>query len=109
MGIQQKPVLIAAVPGQGLHLLREAMREAVFSGKVFGKNQPVLTRIWHQEKVGMAIGQLRACKEAITSQWPEDCYVIHLKEAYQALASIIGEVASDEIIRTIFEQFCVGK
>jgi len=109
MGIQQKPVLIAAVPGQGLHHLREAMREAVFSGKVFGKNQPMLTRIWHQEKVGMAIGQLRACKEAITSQWPEDCYVIHLKEAYQALASIIGEVASDEIIRTIFEQFCVGK
>jgi tRNA U34 5-carboxymethylaminomethyl modifying GTPase MnmE/TrmE len=42
-------------------------------------------------------------------QWPEDCYVIHLKEAYQALASILGEVASEEIIRTIFEQFCVGK
>ena len=109
LGIQQTPVLIAAAPGQGLHLLRDAMRKAVFSGKVFGRNQPVLTRLWHQEKVSIAVAQLRACKEAIVQRWPEDCYVIHLKEAYQALASILGEVASEEIIRTIFEQFCVGK
>ena len=109
LGVSQPPVLIAAAPGQGLHLLREAMRQAVFSGKAFSKNQPVLTRIWHKEKVTKAIEQLQACKEAIRMQWPEDCYVIHLKEAYQALASILGEVASEEIIRTIFEQFCVGK
>jgi hypothetical protein len=37
------------------------MRQAVFSGKAFSKNQPVLTRIWHKEKVTKAIEQLQAC------------------------------------------------
>ncbi len=109
LGIPHKPVFIAAAQGQGLGDLREAIRQEVFSGKAVANNQPVLTKLWHQEKVAKAMEQLLLCKTAVESHWPEDCYVIHLRDAYLALASIVGETASEDIIQTIFEQFCVGK
>ena len=38
-----------------------------------------------------------------------DLVAIDLKDAWDALGEITGETATEEIISTVFEKFCVGK
>ena len=38
-----------------------------------------------------------------------DVLAIDLKEAWDALGEITGETANEQIIKTVFEKFCVGK
>lgn len=109
LNLNNQPIMIAAAPGQGLEDLRQAMRKLVFSGQVKAKNTPMLTKLWHQDRVRQALKEIEACEQAVSLFLPEDCYVIHLRDAYSALASLIGEGSPEEIIQNIFAQFCVGK
>ena len=38
-----------------------------------------------------------------------DLIAVDLKDAWDALGEITGETATEEIISTVFEKFCVGK
>ncbi|MDV3162593.1 MAG: tRNA uridine-5-carboxymethylaminomethyl(34) synthesis GTPase MnmE, partial [Candidatus Phytoplasma australasiaticum] len=38
-----------------------------------------------------------------------DIHVIHLKEAYQSLESILGSNLQDDLINELFSKFCLGK
>ena len=109
LDLNREPVMIAAAPGQGLDDLRQAISQLVFAGKALAKNTPILTKTRHQQSVSQAMEQIAACQQAVAAYLPEDCYVIHLKDAYEALASLVGEGSYDEIIENIFAQFCVGK
>ena len=47
--------------------------------------------------------------ESCNRMLPVDFVSIDLKEAVLALGEVTGESVSEEIINSIFEQFCVGK
>ncbi len=40
---------------------------------------------------------------------PEDFFSIDLIDAYEALGKIIGEAVEDDLVNTIFKEFCMGK
>ena len=40
---------------------------------------------------------------------PEDFFTIDLVNAYECLWYIIGEEVSDDVIKEVFEKFCMGK
>jgi tRNA modification GTPase len=40
---------------------------------------------------------------------PEDFYAIDMMSAYSLLGSIIGEEVDEDLINTIFREFCMGK
>src|SRR5665647_1852616 len=108
-GFKQKPISIAATLGEGLEGLQDAIRQQVLTGKIIAGNEPILTSLRHKDAVEQALRQVEACKQAVAVGLPEDCYVINLRSAYEALATISGELVSEDIIETIFSQFCVGK
>ena len=109
LGFEQKPIAIAAALGEGLEDLLDAIRQRVLTGRVTAGNEPILTNLRHKDAVEQALRQVEACQQAVAVGLPEDCYVIHLRSAYEALAAISGELVSEDIIDTIFSQFCVGK
>ena len=40
---------------------------------------------------------------------PEDFYSIDLMDAYRELGGIIGEEVDEDLVNTIFKEFCMGK
>lgn len=40
---------------------------------------------------------------------PEDFYSIDLMNSYEVLGSIIGESVDEDLVNTIFKEFCMGK
>ena len=40
---------------------------------------------------------------------PADCIVVDLTESFRFMGEIIGDTVDDELIDSIFKNFCVGK
>ena len=47
--------------------------------------------------------------QSIKDGMPEDFFSIDLMNAYESLGTIIGECVGEDLVNTIFSDFCMGK
>ena len=100
---------ICAANGQGIAQLEDAIRNMFFDGKISFENEVYLTNLRHKEAVGTAIISLKKVMDSIDAGMPEDFYSIDLMDAYTVLGTILGETVEDDLVDTIFREFCMGK
>jgi tRNA modification GTPase len=95
---------VSALTGQGLDALREALaaRARALTQK---EGPPPLTRARHRAALAEAVERLRAAGAA---PWPE-LRAEDLRLALRALGRITGHVGVEDILDTLFSQFCIGK
>jgi tRNA modification GTPase len=95
---------LRALPGEGLDALRaclaaEARRLTETSGP------PPLTRARHRAALRAALERLT---DAVTASLPE-LRGEDLRLAMRALGRITGQVGVEDVLDTLFRQFCIGK
>jgi tRNA modification GTPase len=95
--------------GQGLELLEEAIVESVWSGQVTASEIPLVTSPRHKQALSQALEHVVAAQSAHQAGAWSDLIAIDLTAAVNALGQITGQTASDELLETIFANFCVGK
>ncbi|MEJ2731984.1 MAG: tRNA uridine-5-carboxymethylaminomethyl(34) synthesis GTPase MnmE, partial [Anaerolineae bacterium] len=102
-------VAVSALTGQGMETLEETIVETVFSGKVTASEAPMVTSPRHREALSRALDHVSAAHAAYQSgQWV-DLVAIDLAAAVNALGEITGQTASEDLVDTIFSDFCIGK
>lgn len=90
--------------GDGIQPLRDRLEEKV--RELTGKSgPPPLTRARHRAAAQTASACLRT---ALLSVWPE-MRGEELRQALRAIGRLTGEVGVEDILDTIFGQFCIGK
>jgi len=47
--------------------------------------------------------------DSIDAGMPEDFYSIDLMQGYESLGEITGESVDEDLVNTIFREFCMGK
>lgn len=102
-------VSISALTGEGIAELEKEMAGKVLKGKVYPSDAALVTNSRHKnalERAAKHLGQATAAREAAI---PEDCIAIDLEAALSALGEITGETVQQELLETIFSQFCIGK
>ncbi len=95
--------------GVGLPALEDAVAELVLAGKTVSSESVLVTSARHQEALQRAADQMRASQSSLEQELPLDFVSIDLRAAYEALGEVTGEAASDELLNTIFHEFCIGK
>jgi tRNA modification GTPase len=97
-------VAVSALTGKGLDALRD-----VLAGHARALTQregpPPLTRARHRAALAEAVERLRGAGAA---EWPE-LRAEDLRLALRALGRITGHVGVEDILDTLFSQFCIGK
>ena len=83
-------------------------KSSLSSGSLTGDAE-VVTNLRHKEALSEAKASLLQVRTSIAENLPEDFYTIDLMAAADALGEITGETARDELIDTIFHNFCMGK
>jgi tRNA modification GTPase len=68
-----------------------------------------ITNIRHKTAIASALESLRMVMTSIENGMPEDFFSIDLMAAYEALGTIIGESVEEDLVNTIFSDFCMGK
>jgi tRNA modification GTPase len=102
-------VAISATTGEGLAELEERLVTMVLGGAVVASDAPLLSSPRHRELVDRALGCVTEALRALAEGWPEDVLAIDLRDAVLALGEITGESASEDLLASIFGQFCIGK
>lgn len=99
-------IYVSAKTGEGLDVLKDKLAGAAGFECVSDKVYIVEERHYNALKRAGA-----ALNEAVKNiaDFSLDLIAVDLKEVWDILGEITGETASEEIISTVFEKFCVGK
>ena len=101
--------LISAKEEQGMDAFAEEVEKMFYQGLIDKKEEVFITNLRHKEALLEAKESLDKVIESLELCMPEDFYSIDLMNAYQALGEIIGEAVDEDLIDTIFKEFCMGK
>ena len=68
-----------------------------------------ITRQRHQECLLRVAKSGAVAEELLSSGQPDECVVAELQDALSALGEMLGEAVEEEVLDSIFSQFCIGK
>ena len=63
----------------------------------------------HKDALYDALSSIKMVRQSIEDDMPEDFLSIDMMAAYERLGYIIGESVEDDLVDTIFREFCMGK
>lgn len=72
-------------------------------------NELMITNIRHQDLINQAIKNTRMAIEDLKTFMPIDIISINIKQILEHLGEITGNNVSEDIIKSIFAKFCLGK
>jgi tRNA modification GTPase len=102
-------VFISALSGEGIAQLEERMVRMALGGKVFVSDAPIVNNPRHKDALERAERGLIQSLSDIDSGMPDDFVTIDLTAALNALGEITGETVQEDLLETIFSNFCIGK
>lgn len=103
-----KQVLVSAKTGKGLEDLRRSLMSCI---QEFGSeaSEIQVTNSRHHRSLLSAVDALQAASRAVQEGRSGEFVALDIRAAADALAEIIGEVSTDEVLNNIFQRFCIGK
>jgi tRNA modification GTPase len=100
---------ISCRTGEGLEQLKDAIRDAVWSGRVGGEMHQVMINARHQEALQRARKHTLHTIEALRTNQTLELAAMDLRIATNAVGEIVGKTTTEDILDSIFSQFCIGK
>jgi tRNA modification GTPase len=101
-------VEISAKTGAGIDQLIDRIAAALSDGESF-RDEPHVTNVRHTVLLERARESLARAAAALASKVSEEFPLLDLQEASASLQEITGQRTSDDLLRHIFERFCIGK
>jgi tRNA modification GTPase len=95
---------VSALTGAGLEALRRSL-DGIARELTDGAGPPPLTRARHRAAVGAALERMEA---ALAAEWPE-LRGEDLRMAVRNLGRLTGSVGVEDVLDSVFRQFCIGK
>ena len=89
--------------------LEEYLQELFYQNEISFNDEIYISSMRQKEALFEAVQSLEQVIEGIEIGMSEDFLTIDLVNAYEALGKIVGETIEDDIIDTIFREFCMGK
>ena len=94
---------------QGLDELSDYIKTQYISGNINDNSDLIISNIRHKDLLSESYESLKLVINGIDNMISEDFLTIDLVNAYECLGRIIGEEVSDDVIKEVFEKFCMGK
>lgn len=102
-------VRIAALSGDGVDLLKQTVcKQFLHSSASDSREFVALSRARHRDALVSAEHYLRQFSGGLRDRNLE-LLALDLREALQAVGSVAGQTATDEVLDLIFSSFCIGK
>lgn len=106
---QVRIIRTSAVNEIGLQLLEEAIEEAVNRNQVRSSGYSFITNVRHQSILVEAMQLLEDVQTGLHERQPYDLIEMDLRGIFDLLGKITGETVSEDLIESVFSQFCLGK
>jgi tRNA modification GTPase len=107
-----RPYLIADVSclsGQGIETLKDAIKELVWSGEIKASMLQVMINSRHQDALNRSRAATIRTLDALRANATLELVAMDLRIAVNAVGEIVGKTATEDLLDSIFSQFCIGK
>ena len=95
--------------GQGIEALKNAVKEMVWSGEIRAEMLQVMINSRHQDALNRARVSAQTTLEALRADLPLELVALDLHIAVNAVGEIVGKTTTEDLLDSIFSQFCLGK
>jgi tRNA modification GTPase len=103
-------VEISALTGQGLDHLKEAIKDSILSdNSLAATTSHTVPNLRHREALKAAKKCFENASIRARTHAPMEIVAFELRTGLDALGEITGQTIDDEILDSIFSQFCLGK
>jgi tRNA modification GTPase len=100
---------ISCLTGEGLAELKQKLINIVDQATGSIEEQPFITSARQAAALQRAQESLKRFSAALESAAGHEMLAFELQEATRALASIVGDISSEDVLDKIFSEFCIGK
>lgn len=108
--IDEKNIIITSTKtGEGVDMLRDRILEIAMDNPVGMEENIMITSTHHKDMLQKAISSLEDGKNSILAGLELDTVQIDFYDAWDYLGQITGATATESLLDTMFEQFCIGK
>ena len=105
--ISEKQVLVSAKTGAGVEVLRSIISQGI--GLKVGNEGTFIARARHLDALQRGIESLVRGQALFGDNTAGELLAEELRSCQQALGEITGEFTSDDLLGSIFANFCIGK
>jgi tRNA modification GTPase len=108
-----KPALqiveVCCLSGQGIEALKDAIKELVWSGEIKAEMLQVMINSRHQDALTRARAATQRTLDVLRAGETLELAAGELRIAVNAVGEIVGKTATEDLLDSIFSQFCIGK
>ncbi len=100
---------VCCLNGQGIEALKDAIKELVWSGEIKAEMLQVMINSRHQDALNRARAATQRTIDALRGDLTLELVALDLRIAVNAIGEIVGKTATEDLLDSIFSQFCIGK
>ncbi|HEX3623992.1 MAG TPA: tRNA uridine-5-carboxymethylaminomethyl(34) synthesis GTPase MnmE [Verrucomicrobiae bacterium] len=100
---------VSCVTGQGVESLKDAIKTMVWSGEIKAEMLQVMINSRHQDALNRARAATLRTVEALRNNATLELVALDLRIAVAAVGEIVGKTTTEDLLDSIFGQFCIGK
>ena len=100
---------VCCLSGQGIEALKDAIKELVWSGEIKAGMLQVMINSRHQDALNRARAAAQRTLDVLRADETLELVAGDLRIAVNAVGEIVGKTATEDLLDSIFSQFCIGK
>jgi tRNA modification GTPase len=108
-GLSARAVDVSCLTGEGLDALKDALKELVWAGEIRAEMLQVMINSRHQDALRRAREAALGALDALRQDLTLELVALDLRIAVNAVGEIVGKTTTEDLLDSIFNQFCIGK
>ncbi|MDB6067086.1 MAG: mnmE [Pedosphaera sp.] len=107
--VKSVAIEVCCTSGKGIEALKDAIKEMVWAGEIRAEMLQVMINSRHQEALTRARAATQRTVDALRSEQTLELVAMDLRIATNAVGEIVGKTTTEDLLDSIFSQFCIGK
>jgi tRNA modification GTPase len=108
-GTNLTSVAVSCATGEGFETLKDSVKDAVWSGQIKNEMLQVMINSRHQDALRRSRDCLVRVVDGLTGGLTLELVASDLHLAVNAVGEIVGRTSTEDLLDSIFSQFCIGK
>jgi tRNA modification GTPase len=100
---------VCSLAGQGIETLKDAIRDLVWAGEIKAEMLQAMINSRHQDALRRAREATARTMEALLGDVTLELVALDLRIAVNAVGEVVGKTTTEDLLDSIFSQFCLGK
>jgi tRNA modification GTPase len=100
---------VSCATGQGIETLKDAIKSLVWSGAITNEMAQVTINSRHQDALRRARDSTSLALDALRADASLEFVALDLRLGANAVGEIVGKTTTEDLLDSIFRQFCLGK